>query len=295
MQQLGPAMAQHHRPAPPRQGTSQGPSAALSPQRERDLVVATEGGSKAACRELVEAFLPAIARLARQADPTRRVDRVELVQEGVAGLLLAVKRYDARMETPFWAYASFWVRKAMRELLAELAGPVALTDHAVRGLVRVKGARREYVQAHGVEPTRSELAAATGFTPAQLDSLLASERAAQSLDEPLGGGATVGDMLADPLAEDEYERVLDRIEQRESVRDLTAALDDRERSVLWGHYGLNQAPQTLSEIGAALGLTAERVRQIEAGALREAARRRGGTATAAFESDPPDAYYTGVP
>jgi RNA polymerase sigma factor (sigma-70 family) len=241
--------------------------ASLSPQRERDLLVATEGGSKAACRELVEAFLPAIAGLSRHVDPAGRVDRVELVQEGVTGLLLAVRRYDARMQTPFWAYASFWVRKAMRELLAELAGPVALTDHAVRGLARVKDARRAHLQAHGVEPSRADLAAATGFAPAQLDSLLASERAAQSLDEPVDGGDTVGDTLVDPLAEHEYEQVLDRIEQRNSVRDLTGALDDRERRVLSGHFGLNQAPQTLNEIGATLGLTAERVRQIEAAAL----------------------------
>ena len=260
-------MAFHHRPAPasPTPGPPAGASA-LSPQRERDLVVATEGGSKAACRELVNAFLPAIGRLARQVDPARRVDRSELIQEGVAGLLLAVKRYDARMETPFWAYASFWVRKAMRELLAELAGPVALTDHAVRGLARVNGARREHVQAHGVEPTMAELAAATGFTPAQLDSLLASNRVPQSLDEPLTSGATVGDTVADPLAEDEYERVLDRLE-RESVRGLAGALDDRERRVVSAHYGLGQPARTLSEIGATLGLTAERVRQIEAGAL----------------------------
>ena len=253
---VGQSGALHHRSASP----------PLSRQRERDLVVATEGGSKAACRELVDAFVPAIGRLAREVDPGRRVDRVELMQEGVAGLLLAVKRYDARMETPFWAYASFWVRKAMRELLAELAGPVVLTDHAARGLARVKGARRDHLQAHGVEPTPVQLAAATGFTRDRLDSLLASERPPQSLDEPLGGGETVGETIADPLAEDEYERVLDRIE-RESVRDLAAVLDDRERSVLSGHYGLGQAPQTLSEIGARLGLTAERVRQIEAGAL----------------------------
>src|SRR4051812_33684400 len=221
-------MAGHHRSASQQFGTSPGSSAPLTLQRERDLLVATEGGSRSACRELVDAFLPAIARLARQLDPGRRVDRVELVQEGVAGLLLAVKRFDPRMETPFWAYASFWVRKAMRELLAALAGPVALTDHAVRGLARVKGARRAHLQAHGVEPTRAELVAATGFTPAQLDSLLASERAPQSLDAPAAGGVTVGDTLTDPLAEDEYERVLDRLEQRESVRGLTGVLGDRE-------------------------------------------------------------------
>jgi RNA polymerase primary sigma factor len=143
---------------------------------------------------------------------------------------------------------------------------VALTDHAARALARVRAARRAHVQAHGVEPTKAQLAAETGFAPAQLDSLLASERAPQSLDEPLGGGATVGETVPDPLAEDEYERVLDRLE-RESMRGLAEALDERERSVLRGHYGLGQAPQTLSEIGASLGLTAERVRQIEAGAL----------------------------
>jgi RNA polymerase primary sigma factor len=130
------------------------------------------------------------------------------------------------------------------------------------------------------EPTKAELAAATGFTPPQLDSLLAIERTPRGFDEPLtaedGDGATVGDMITDPGAEQEYEHVLDEMQ----VRDLADRLDERERAVLWGHYGLGQAPQTLREIGAGLGLTAERVRQIEADALkklREAAAEPPGT------------------
>jgi RNA polymerase primary sigma factor len=249
----------------------------LSAEQERDLVVATAGGDKAACRQLVDAFLPAIGDVARRFDGGGRVQRAELMQEGVAGLLFAAKRYDQRMGTPFWGYATFWVRKAMQELVAELTRPAALSDHAVRGLAQVRSARRDHVQAYAAEPTPAELAAATGFSRAQLDSLLAIDRTPRSFEEPLGtdevATATFGEMVADPGAEREYEQVLDRMEI-EAVRDLADGLDERERAVLRSHYGLGQPPRTLSTIGAGLGLSAERIRQIEAQALeklREAA------------------------
>jgi RNA polymerase sigma factor (sigma-70 family) len=248
------------------------PGSSLSAEQERALVVATEGGDAAAARRLVECFLPAIGALARRFDPGRGVNRAELIQEGVAGLLFAARRFDPAMETPFWGYASFWVRKAMQELVAELTRPVALTNHADRGLARIRAARRAHRLAHGAEPTNAELAEATGFTRVQLDSLLAIERTPRSLDERLGavdgGTATLGESVADPAAEEELEHVLDRMEFQ-MVRGLADLLDERERAVLWGHYGLGRTPQTLSGIGAGLGLTAERVRQIEADALEK--------------------------
>jgi Sigma-70 region 2 len=143
------------------------PRSRLTRQQERDLVVAAEAGDPVARRELVEAFLPAIAAIARGYHGGIGVERTELLQEGVAGLLFAAQRYDTGLDTPFWAYASFWVRKAMQELVADLTGPVALSDRAVRSLAQIRAARRDHVQAHGAEPTNVELSEATGLTLAQ--------------------------------------------------------------------------------------------------------------------------------
>jgi RNA polymerase primary sigma factor len=241
----------------------------LTALQERDLVIGAESGDSDACRKLVEAFLPAIGDLARSFKNSR-VERLELLQEGVAGLLVAARRYDTALNTPFWAYASFWVRKAMQELVAELTRPVALSDRAVRELAQIRRARSEHQQMHGVEPTADELSGATDLTPAQLERLQATERTPRSTQEQLTdrdeGTDTIGDTIIDLTAEQAYEEVLDALELRD-VHDLTEQLDERERVVIRAHFGLGQDAQTLSEIGAGLGLTAERARQIEAGAL----------------------------
>jgi RNA polymerase primary sigma factor len=148
--------------------------------------------------------------------------------------------------------------------------PVALSDHAVRGLAQIRAVRRDYMDAHTSEPTADQLAAATGFTRVQVESLLAVERMPRGLDDPLGVDeqgvpATLGDTIADPEAENEYQHVLDDME----LREFAQRLNERERTVLWCHYGLDRPSQTLTQIGASLGITAERVRQIEAGALQK--------------------------
>ncbi len=192
------------------------------------------------------------------------------MQEGVAGLLFAARRYDVQLGTPFWAYASFWVRKAMQELVAELTRPVALSDRAVRELAHIRAARNEHLQRHGVEPTTEQLSVVTGLAATHVDSLRAAERMARSIDEPLSGddapSVTLGETMADPRAEQAYQEILDRLEF-DHVLDLTHALGERERGVVLSHYGLGQEPRTFSQIGTGLGLTAERVRQIEVAAL----------------------------
>jgi RNA polymerase sigma factor (sigma-70 family) len=208
------------------------------------------------------------------------------MQEGVAGLLIALERYDPDIGTPFWAYASWWVRLEMQQLVAELTRPLVLSDRALRGLARVRDARSAHTREHSGEASAAQLVEATGFTRERIERLLACERTARSLDEPLNGDedapATLVDFVTDPAAEDSYSRV-DQGAQIDDVLRMTEALDERERRILRAHFGLGSRPQTLREIATGLTLSVERVRQIEEralGDLRDALDRSGAPAPA---------------
>lgn len=171
---------------------------------ERRLVQAAKDGDRRAREELVEAFLPLIAGVARVYRGSASITRVELMQEGVVGLLRALERYDPTLGVPFWGYATWWVRQAMQQLIAELTRPAVLSDRALRHLAQVKRAHGEYVQRHGREPTGDQLANDSGLTRAQVGELLALEQIPQSMDEPVSGAGgelgAFGDLFADPLA-----------------------------------------------------------------------------------------------
>lgn len=238
---------------------------------ERQLVAAAKAGDRNARAQLVEAFLPAIGGVARVYRGRGGVERVELMQEGVVGLLRALERFDPERGVPFWGYASWWVRQAMQQVVAELARPVVLSDHALRQLARLRDAHAGHLSRHGREPTAKELAAASGVDRDDVDDLLATERPARSLESAAGGTreeavGSFGELLSDPLAEDEYERVIAQI-AGEELRGLLSGLSERERRILSAHYGLDGADQSLREIAARLGLSAERVRQLERRAL----------------------------
>jgi RNA polymerase primary sigma factor len=243
----------------------------MAPEAEGRLVTAAAAGDREACEQLVEAFMPAIGGMARRYRRAKGVDRDELVQEGVVGLLRAAKRFDTSLGTPFWAYATWWVRQAMQQLVSEVTRPVVLSDRALRRLARAKDARREFVQAHTREPTTAELAEASGSTVAQLESLMATERTSRGLEEPVGGhdgGGTFQDLVTDPAAEDAYQRVVDQI-TAEDLRLLSDGLPERERKILFAHYGLGGPAKTLRQIAEGLNLSVERVRQLEERALAE--------------------------
>ena len=246
---------------------------------ERELVLAARSGDPAARAQLVDAYMPLIAGAAATYR-SGNVQRMELLQEGVVGLLRALERFDPGRGVPFWAYAMWWVRQAMQQLVSELTRPVVLSDRALRHLARLKQVHHEAVQQTGHEPSRNELAARSGLSLEQVDDLLATERAPRSLEEPVGGGegniGTFGELLVDPLAEDEYEQMLAAVEIEE-LHALLAGLSDRERDVLRARYGLEDGGEELPlrAVGDRLGLSGERVRQIERRALSKLAAHWG--------------------
>ena len=250
---------------------------------ERRLIAAAQDGDVRAREEVVEAFLPLIAGVARAYRRSDTISRLELMQEGVVGLLRALERYDPGQGVPFWGYASWWVRQAMQQLVAELTRPIVLSDRSLRQLSTLKRAHRSYLAEHGHEPTADQLADRTGFSHAQVGDLVAIDRVPRSLEEsrsgPDGALGTFGELLEDPLAEDAYERLLDESEI-EQVRALMSTLNGRERMVLRARYGLDGPEQSLRDLGERIGVSGERVRQIEQralGKLRSAATRDGSS------------------
>ena len=235
---------------------------------ELNLVIAAKQRGAPERATLIETFTPLVGSVARIYRGSS-VSRAELMQEGVVGLLRALERYDVEMETPFWAYASWWVRQAMQQLVSERTRPVVLSDRAVRQLARIKDARRELLQARGGEPSAGELALRAGLERVQVEKLLAAERMPRPLDEPVGGeegGSTFGELLADPRADDAYERVPGRL-AAEGLRGVLRGLTDRERTILSGRFGFDGPERTLRDLGDDFGVSAERVRQIEERAL----------------------------
>jgi RNA polymerase sigma factor (sigma-70 family) len=244
--------------------TQAGPDTDLA----RRLVARARTGDAGARAELIEAYMPALSAMARTYR-NGRITRQELLQEGVVGLLRALERFDPDRGVAFWSYASFWVRQAMQHLVAELTRPLVLSDRALRHLSQLKQLHHDELQRSGREPTRAQLAERSGLDPGHIDDLVATE-AGRSLDEPVRGVdgelGSFGDLLVDPMAEQDYDHVLGAIES-EALHSLLAGLSERERHVLALRYGLDDDELSLRQVGERLGLSGERVRQLERRAL----------------------------
>jgi RNA polymerase primary sigma factor len=242
----------------------------------KSLVRRAQAGDAQAREELIEHLLPLVNSIAR-GYRTTGLESADLVQEGCVGILRALQRFDPDRGVPFSTYAALWIRQALQELRSDFIRPLRIPPKAVRQLAQLKSEHyRIYTDEHR-DASLAELATSTEIDLDQVEALLRADASTRSIDEPIGGLegeiGTLGDLLADPLSNDQYEEALDSIAGQQ-LRALLGHLTGRERDIIDSRFGFERPAEKLTAIGSRLGISAERVRQIEGRALTKMRQQR---------------------
>jgi RNA polymerase sigma factor (sigma-70 family) len=244
-------------------------SHAVSGDEADALARRAQAGDDAAREELIRRLLPLVHATARRYH-TEGLEQADLLQEGIVGLLRALQRYDPARGVPFAAFATWWIRQSLQEARSDFMRPMRLPPKALRQLSQLKSEHQHIYQGERRSAKIGELADRTNIELQKAEALLTADARPRSLDDPIenteGELGTMGDLLEDPLSAAAYEDVVDAV-AGEQLRALLSRLTEREREVLQSRFGFDVPAEKLSEVGERLGISAERVRQIEERAL----------------------------
>jgi len=241
----------------------------ITHEREIEVAQRIEEGDRDAMKQFILANLRLVVSIAKRY-VGRGLTLLDLIQEGNIGLIRAVQRYDWRRGHRFSTHATWWIRQAISRAVADKGRTIRLPVYVNTALNRIRRERQRLLQELGREPTEQELADATGLDPVRMVELQAAPGAPVSLELPVGEDEEqeLGDVLADTESASPEDIATTQTLKDEVQRVLEAVLTPRERLVLQLRFGLgNGQAHPLEQVGRELGITRERVRQIEAGAL----------------------------
>jgi RNA polymerase primary sigma factor len=241
----------------------------LTPAEERELARRKDEGDEEAKRKLIESNLRLVMSITRNYTKAG-VPLLDLIQEGNLGLIRAVEKFDYRMGFKLSTYATWWIRQAITRALADQGRTIRLPVHVADQVRRVMRARRMLTQKVNRDPTVEELAAESGFPPERVQELFELVEDPVSLETPVGDGESLyADLLEDTNTDAPDATTAERLRSAELAQALLS-LSPRMRHVLTLRFGLDGSrPRTLEQVGEGLGITRERVRQLESRALRE--------------------------